>query len=229
MKISLVLKESLYDCNIKITDSHGERYYYISALYEEGMPSSSVTAEVFDNDFSLSLIPIMTDTNAIFNEFEGDGWVDKLAKKASKLLLNSIDKIFLRVGCTYTVEGLQDGDRLNITLQSYIFGTYDRLNILELVPLCYMFFEVSNFNEYCKLADAYETNRKDVLKFAKTYAFADVLGNGLLLTFFTYPIQVTRIKHLTRNRKIRKTLTKFNNLSDAQRQRFLEKQEKFFD
>ncbi|MBE6718781.1 MAG: hypothetical protein E7574_05970 [Ruminococcaceae bacterium] len=228
MKISLVLKESIYDCKIKISDSHGERYYYISALCEEGM-TSSIIAEVFDNEFSLSLVPITSDIKSALNEIEENDWKDKLAKKATGFLMNSLDKMILRVGCNYHIKGLQDGDRLDITLQNYVFGTFDKFDILELVPMCYMFFEVANFNEYYKLTDAYETNRKDVLKFAKTFAFADVLGNGFFLTLFTYPIQVSRVKRLTKNKKISKVLTKFNNLSDAERQRFLEKQEKFFD
>ena len=229
MKISLVLKESIYDCKIKISDSHGERYYYISALCEEGMTSSSIIAEVFDNEFSLSLVPITADVKSALNEIEENDWKDKLAKKTTGFLMNSLDKMILRVGCNYHIKGLQDGDRLDITLQNYVFGTFDKFDILELVPMCYMFFEVANFNEYYKLTDAYETNRKDVLKFAKTFAFANVLGNGFFLTLFTYPIQVSRVKRLTKNKKISKVLTNFNNLTDTERQRFLEKQEKFFD
>ncbi len=229
MKISLVLKESIYDCKIKISDSHGERYYYISALCEEGMTSSSITAEVFDNAFSLSLVPITSDVKSVLNKIEENDWKDKLAKKTTGFLMNFLDKILLRVGCNYHIEGLQDGDRLDITLQSYAFGTFDRFDILGLAPICYVFFEVANFNKYYKLVDAYETNRKDVLKFAKTFAFAEVLGNGIFLTLFTYPIQACRVKRLTKNKRISKVLTKFNNLSNAERKRFLEKQEKFFD
>ncbi len=207
MKITLVLKQSIYDCNIKITDSHGERYYYISVLCEEEKNFPSITAEVFDNDFTLSLIPIMVDTKSILNEFEENDWKDKLAKKAGKFLLDSLDKMILRVGCDYNIVGLQDGDRLDITLQNYVFETFDKLEIFE-VPMIYSFFEVANFDDFYKLTDAYETNRKDMLKFAKTLAFTDILGNGLFLTLFTYPIQVRRIKRLTNNKKIFKTLKK---------------------
>ena len=70
MKITLVLKESIYDCKIKISDSHGECYYYISSLCEEGINSSSIIAEVFDNEFSLSLIPITADIKSVLNEIE---------------------------------------------------------------------------------------------------------------------------------------------------------------
>lgn len=229
MQITLVLNGSLYDCKIKIFDSHGERYYYISTLCEKGITSSSITAEVFDNEFSLSLIPITADVKTVLNEIEETDWKDKLAKKATGCLMNSLDKMILRVGCNYHIKGLQDGDRLDITLQSYALGTFDKFDILELVPMIYLFFEVATFNEYYKLTDAYETNRKDVIKFAKTFAFADVLRNGFFMTLFTYPIQVSRIKRLTKNKKISKILSKFNNLSDTERQRFLEKQEKFFD
>ena len=229
MKITLVLKESIYDCKIKISDSHGERYYYISALCEDETVTPFITAEVYDNDFDLTLIPIMPDTTSMLNDFEENNWIDKFAKKATKVLFSSLEKAILRVGCTYRVEQVQDRERLDINLQTYTFGTFDRFDLLELIPMMYMFFEVSNFNNLFNLIDAYETNRRDVLKFAKTFAFADVLGNGFFLTLFTYPIQVSRIKRLTKNKKISKFLTKFNNLSDVERQRFLENQEKFFD
>ena len=139
------------------------------------MTSSSITAEVFDNEFSLSLIPITADVKSVLEEIEENDWKDRLAKKATGFLMNSLDKMILRVGCNYHIEGLQDGDRLDITLQNYVFGTFDKFDILELVPMIYSFFEVRNFNDFYKLTDAYETNRKDVLKFAKTFAFADVL------------------------------------------------------
>lgn len=229
MKLTLVLNESIFDCKIKISDLQGERYYYISAVCEDGMTSSSTTVDVFGSDFCLSVIPIVADTKSVLNISLQDNWKDKLAKNFSKFLLSTIEYTVLRVGCDYNITGAVDSDSLDITLQSYFFGPSDRYNILGLIPMNYMFFEVANFNNYYKLTDAYETNRKDVLKFSKTYAFSEILSNGLFATLITYPIQVRRIKRLTKNRKIRKTLTKFNSFTPAKRQRFLEKQEKFFD
>lgn len=227
MKISLVLKESVFDCKIKISDSHGERHHYIPAIYEDGT-TPSIIAEVFDNEFSLSLVPMMPDVRSVPDEFEEKNWKDKFAKNTTEFLTSSLDKAVLRVGSDYRVDGLQDGDRLDITMQGYVFGAFDRFDILELVPICYTFFEVANFNKYYKLTDAYGTNRKDVLKFAKGLAFAEGVGDGLFGALFTYPIQVSRAKRLTKNKKISKVLTKFNGLSDTERQRFLEKQEKHF-
>ena len=45
MKTTVFLRESIYDCKLIITDSHGEREYYISALTAEGPNTASVTAE----------------------------------------------------------------------------------------------------------------------------------------------------------------------------------------
>ena len=165
MKITLILKETIYDCSVKITDSQGERIYYISSIYEEGMNYSSITAEIFDSDFLLSIIPVMTDKNSILEDLEVKDWKDKLAKKATGFILNSIEKTLLRVGCDYRITGIQDGDRLDVTLQNYVYGTFDRFDILGLVPMCYTFYEVSLFNERFKLINAFETNRKDILKF----------------------------------------------------------------
>lgn len=230
MKISLVLKESIYDCKIKITDSYGERYYYISALCEEGMTSSSITAEVFDNEFDLTLIPIMPDVSPALNEIEENNWKDKLTKKASKLIFDTIEKVILRVGCRYRIDQLQDRDSLDVALQTYVFGTFDRYKLLELFPVAYMFFEVFQGNKRFNLITAFETNRKEVLRAARGITLVGALGIGFLFTLiFVYPIQIGRVKRLTKNKKISKTLKKFNKLSDTKRQQFLDKQEKFMD
>lgn len=228
MKITLVLKDCIYDCKIRITDSRGERDYYISSSHAQENQNPSIAVDVFDSDFSLLLIPVMADTQPLLNEIQGNNWKSKLALKGMNFVINSFEKGFLRVGCNYRIEGLQDGDRLDITLQNYVFGTFDRFDLLDLFPVVYSFFEVSNFNRYYTLTDAYETNRNDLLKFTKKFSLADFLGNGFLLALFTYPIKVGRVKRLTKNKKIYKTLAKFNNFSVEERQKFLEKQEKFF-
>ena len=79
----------------------------------------------------------------------------------------------------YKITGVQDGDRLDISLQNYVYGTFDRFDILELVPMCYVFYEVSSFNERFELVNAFEINRKDILKFARSLALLDVGGNGI--------------------------------------------------
>jgi hypothetical protein len=220
----------MYDCKIKITDSKGSRCYYISALCDDENTLPPIAAEVFDNEFDLTLIPIMPDVSPAVNEIEENNWKDKLVKKASKLLFDTIEKVILRVGCRYRIDQIQDGDCLDIALQTYVFGTFDRYNLLELFPVTYMFFEVFQGNKRFNLITAFETNRKEVLRAARGITLAGALGIEFLLALiFVYPIQISRVKRLTKNKKISKILTKFNNLSDTKRQQFLDKQEKFMD
>lgn len=225
MRITIALKESIFDCKIKITDSHGDRFYHASVFDEP----CAITAEVFDSDFRLSLIPMAADVNEALDEMEWHSWKGKLAKKATGFLMGLVDKSLLRVGCEYLVTGVEDGDRLDVNLQSYAFGTFDRLDIFEMIPLSYSFFEVSSFNRYFKLTDAYEVNRKDVIKLAKKLAFAGGFGYGIICGIITYPLEMARIRLLSRNKRILRTLRKFNNFSNEKRQRFLEKQERFFN
>ncbi len=225
MKTTVFLKESIYNCKIIITDSHGKREYYISALTNEGPLEACVTAEFYDDEFSISVIPLMTNTQEILDGIENKTWKDKLAKKASKMLLNVLDTMTLRVSCTYRIVGIRDGGRLDLNLQSYVFGAFDRFDILELAPVMYAFFEVFDFNRRFKLTDAHEVNRTQFLKAIKKFALAEAIGNGFLM----YPIQMLRAKHLTKNKKICRTISKFNALSDEDRARFLEKQQKYME
>ena len=143
-------------------------------------------------------------------------------------MFDTIENAVLRVGCRYRIHGAQDGDTLDLALQTYVFGTFDRHDLLELFPVMYMFFEVFQGNRLFPAATAFETNRKEVLRMARGITFAGALGIDFLLTLLlTYPIQIGRVKRLTSNKKIVKTLTKFHSLSEEQRQQFLDKQEAF--
>ena len=223
MKISIMLKSSLYDCKIQITDSMGIRDYYITAPYDDDSPYSSVTAEVFDNEFTMSLIPVTANINPIIDSSEGNTLKDRFAKKAAKALFRTAEKIFLRITCEYSITGIDDGDRLDIDLQHYSFGVAEIHDTLDIIPIEYMFFEVSNFNKRYELTNAYATNRKDFLKYAKMYSLACSAEDGIFGFLFIYPIQSLRTRWLTRNKKIFKTLSKFNSLNDIERRKMLEK------
>ena len=228
MQVTFSLKESIYDCRITVTDSKGSRFYHIPAMHDETLSAATVTAEVFDPAFDLTLTPFMPDTDSAISQLEEVSWTDKFAKKASKLLFDTIENALLRVGCRYRIHGAQDGDALDLVLQTYVFGTFDRHNLLEPFPVMYMFFEVFQGNRLFPAVTAFETNRKEVLRMARGITFAGALGIDFLLTLlFTYPIQIARVKRLTSNKKVVKTLTRFHSLSDAQRQQFLDKQEAF--
>lgn len=224
MKICFSLKESIYDCKLEITDIRGCRSYLISPVE---VPDPCLSVEIDAAEFDLSVTPLMGDVNAMVGELEVQDWKDKLAQKAVKVMLSAFDKMILRVGCRYHIRGLRDGDRLELTMVNYTFGTFDRLDLLELLPVMYMFFQASGPKGVFVPLDAWQTNRREVVKAAKMLALTDALGNGLLWTLFSYPIQVGRVKHLTKNRKMYKVLSKFYNMSEEKRRKIMERQEKF--
>ena len=219
----------MYDCRLQITDSHGSRYHLISVAGGSENTDPSVTAEIYDSECYLSLSPLLPDISAGLNELEGASWKERFAIKAAKILFSAFEKMILRVGCTYHIQGLQDGSRLDITLQYYAFGTFDKVGLLELIPMMYTFFEVSQLDRRFQLTDAQEINRRQVIKAAKSLSLTGILGDGIFALLFSYPIQMGRVKWLSSSRKIRKTLFKFNGMNDSDRQKFLEKQDLFFD
>lgn len=230
MRVTLVLTESIFDCKIKISDSQGERYYYISALGDEVIVSPSISVEVFDSDFDLTLIPMAADVKPALDELEVNGWKDKLVKKAVGFLVSSVNKAILRVGCCCCAKNVQDGDTLTISLQGYVLGNLFLFDLLDLYPIMYMFYEVFGKDGRFIITDAFEENRKEFLKAARGVTLAGGIGIGFIFTLlFVYPTQIGRVKLLTKNKKIAKKLIKFSNLSEQKRQRFLEKQEKFMD
>lgn len=229
MKIIFSLKESIYDCKLKITDTQGDCYYLIRAPKDNDTPIEYITVDVCGTEFDLELIPLFPDVDSALNEIDNKHWTDKFVKKAAKGLFESLEKMILRVGCNYHISKLQDGDRLDINLQCYTFGTFDRYNILEMIPMMYMFFDVCHFNKRFTTTKAFETNRKDVLKSAKIWALSDGFVNGLFLGLLTYPIQVGRIRHLSKNKKINKVIHKLCHMSEIERQKIFAKQEEFFN
>lgn len=226
MKITFMLKDSSCDCKIQITDQQGIRYYYITTSHEDVTTNRYITVEIFSDEFDLMIVPITPDFNSMIEDVETRSWMDRVAKKAAKVLGEAVDKGALRVGCNYYIKGLQDGDRLDIDLQSYIFGTFAQYLWLDLPPMIFVYYEVSNFNNRYEPYNAFGINRKDVIKTYRAFAFADSFDLGLLFSLISYPILMGRIRHLSKNKKIFKTIRKFHNMSEEQRQKVLENMEK---
>lgn len=223
MKLHLNLKESIYNCQIIISNQKGSETHIINTLDENGNDNINRTLEIDidDSDFDITLTPTMVNYKKMLNILETNTWKDKFAKKISNKLLSLVDSVSLRVGCKYHVSNTIDNDTLTIELQGYLFGLFDRLDLFGLYPLSYMFYEISNTQGLLKLTNTFTCNRKDVIKSAK----AITLANFGLHLIFTYPFQVGRIKYLTKEKKVTKTLIKFNNMNDEERKKFLARQE----
>ena len=220
MKLSLFFSNSLYNCEAIIKDISGIKKYVTN--FEEKQ-SDFLEIDVESSSFELTVIPKMPDYKSAFLDMEVQNWKDRLAQKVGNALFSTLDKMLLRVGCTYMISDTKENDIICICGQEYIFGTFDKFDLFELVPMAYMFFEASCNGDICKCSDAFAMNRKDVVSSAKKLVLID-FGLHLL---FTYPLQIGRIKKLTSDRKVKKTLIKFNTMDKKEREKFLSAQEQF--
>ncbi len=177
------------------------------------------------DSFELMLIPEMINSESLFKGFEAVNLLDRLFKKAISSVISFSNKQFLRVTCTYSITDIKDGDVLKMSAQEYVFGTFDKYDVLELIPMMYSFFEVTHNGSRAELLNAYGTNRKEVISLSRKIALLD-FGFYLLIT---HPIQMFRIRWLTSNFKVRRTLMKFNRMSEEQRKKMQDKTDKFFD
>ena len=220
MRLSLNFSNSLYSCEAIIKDASGIQNYVVNL---EDKQSDFLEIDVESSNFELTLIPKMPDYKSAFLDMEVQNWKDRLAQKVGNALCSTLDKMLLRVGCSYMISDTKENDIICICGQEYIFGTFDKFDLFELVPMAYMFFEASCNGDICKCSDAFAMNRKDVVSSAKKLVLID-FGLHLL---FTYPIQIGRIKKLTSDRKVKKTLIKFNTMDKKEREKFLSAQEQF--
>ena len=220
MRLSFDFSNSPYDCEVIIKDRSEIHNYVVNVSDKQ---SDLLEIDVKSSIFELTLIPKMPDYKSAFSDMEIQNFKDRLAQKIGNALCSVLDKMLLRVGCTYMISDTKENDIICICGQEYIFGTFDKFDLFELVPMAYMFFEASCNGDICKCSDAFAMNRKDVVSSAKKLVLID-FGLHLL---FTYPIQIGRIKKLTSDRKVKKTLIKFNTLDKKEREKFLSAQEQF--
>lgn len=220
MRFSLDFSNSPYDCEVIIKDRSEIHNYVVNVSDKQ---SDLLEIDVESSRFELTLIPKMPDYKSAFSDMEIQNFKDRLAQKIGNTLCSVLDKMLLRVGCTYMISDTKENDIICICGQEYIFGRFDKFDLFELVPMAYMFFEASCNGDICKCSDAFAMNRKDVVSSAKKLVLID-FGLHLL---FAYPIQIGRIKKLTSDRKVKKTLIKFNTMDKKEREKFLSAQEKF--
>ncbi len=213
------LSKRMYMCDVTVKDSVGNVIRYVDSEDDQPMTTELNVAE---GDLELTVIPQMVNYKKVVSEIEAENWKEKLAKKIAGKLLSAVDKCLLRVGCKYNIRGLKENDTVYLCQKEYLCTAFDRLVLLELLPVTYMFFEAFHNGYRCQMTDAFGTNRKDVISFSRKITLAN-FGFHLI---FTYPFQVGRIKRLTSDRKVKKKLIGFNRMSDEQRQKLLNRMEK---
>ncbi len=222
MKILLEVSETIYDCHLQICDQAGSR----SLLFPATEAPSQIWIDLHGSDAELTFLPAIPDADHLLQDAKATTLKDKFINKAAGKLSSFFSNLFLLVGCRFRLPELHDGDRLTVRLQSYAFGTFDRLGLLGLYPLVYMFFEISHGTGCIAPEAAWSINRKKILRHVKTF---EMLNFDLFSLIFCYPFQMGRIRHLSRNRTVNKKVLAFSKLPEQKRQAFLQKQMRYFN
>lgn len=217
MKLRLEFANSLYDCKVIIQDAYDKRVLYFPLASEGEDTPRSAEIEVAEGECLLTLIPVPVDCKQMFDELEAKTWKDKLVGKLVKKRLELFEKLLLRVSCTYCISSATDGDLLFVNCQ-----WYSRESQLDLIPVAYIYYEVEHYGKPLSPTAACGLNRDEVVKGARKIAWLD-FGPELI---FTYPIGVGRVKRLTKDKKITRTLQTFYALPEEKRQAIREKMEK---
>lgn len=223
MKIHFVLSGSIYDCCLEITDPQRTQKHRIHVT--EDAAYHTLNVDVAEGDLYVTVTPVPADMNSALEGIAEATWKDKLIKKSVGVLYTAVENTLLQVGCQYWLRNVQHDDVFELKQEGYIPDTLDHLGLLELFPVSYSFFDLTRRGSRFELLDAFGTNRRQILRAAR---LTTLLEAGLLL-IITYPFQMYRVRHLTKNRRIFKSLHKFNAMTPEQREKFLKKQEKFVD
>jgi len=222
-----VFENSLFSCNIRVTDAKGARFYHVPQTDPFATTPHFLDVEIDGNKCDIAIAPIETDSNNLWKDTPPENFFDKIASKCGKKLVSYISKIILRVTCEYHLTDLKDGDCIDIIARQYVYDLWDNVNALEeIVPMAYAFYEIEYNGKRATVKQAFGTNRREVIKTSRPLAFMASSGYGLLLIL--YPIQMIRIRHLSSKRKVFRTIKKFNKMTPEERKKFEERMDKKF-
>ena len=222
-----VLENSIFSCNIRVTDANGARFYHVPQTDPFGTTPQFLDVEINGSECDIAIAPIETNPENLWKDTPSKNLFDKVASKCGKKLVSYISKIVLHVTCEYHLTDLKDGDCIDIIAKQYVYDLWDNFNALEeIVPMAYAFYEIEYNSKRATVKQAFGTNRREVIKTSRPLAFAGSAGYGLLLIL--YPIQMIRIRLLSRKRKVFRTIKKFNKMTPEERKKFEERMDKKF-
>ena len=122
MKILLRFSSSIYNCDIIITDIFGTQNYFVNLEEVEPDHPYELEIDIRSCNFELTVIPRMVEYKTALSNMEVQDWKDKLARKLGNAMFSMLDKMLLRVGCTYVISGAKENDVIHLCGQEYVFG-----------------------------------------------------------------------------------------------------------
>lgn len=225
MKITFHLDATFYDCVLRVRSEGGfnAAYRMTATAPLGGTLIDTVTVDIPANACEVIVYPQFCEQmKEEVNGFRGDGFWGTLAVKAiGKFADSTLRNGTLHTALTYKLdlrerlgqELMNDAVHLTLTERSYTVTAEWVSELLELYPVCYTFFELSEGEAAVSPAHALGVNRKKFLKFARKIILLQCTGwdvGALGLTL--YPFLTGRVKRLSRGRPVLRRLKKLYRL-----------------
>lgn len=232
MKLTFHLNNTnLYNCTLHVRDARGARAYHMNTLTAVGTPSvDTITVEVTGEVVEIVTLPKLP--AALMEEVKqakGDTLPETIALRALGKVACAVSKAgFLQNAVTYRLPlrerigqdvGGSDAIHLHLTERFYCSTPEWMSELLELYPLTYVFFELSERlsegDSPFPPAALRDLNRPELIRLTRKLVLAQCAGGALLL----HPVLMSRIKRLSQNRVVLRKLKKLYRLPPEKRER----------
>ncbi|MBQ2828930.1 MAG: hypothetical protein IJF20_06765 [Clostridia bacterium] len=218
---------------MQLKDSSGTRYFYLETENAE----KSMGVDIFGDSFDVILTPMFPDFKKDLEEMKPEKLKDKIAKKVISTTMNFAKDVFLFVECTYHVENFCDGDTINLDMTVYDCpsNNFDDYTLSWLFfdiwcpfPVLYMFYDALLNQKRLEPTSTICLDKKKTLKKARQMTLIGT-GTGFFSTLIGYPINMARIRFLTREKRIFSTLLKFSRMDEEKRCKYIDEEDFLFE
>lgn len=227
VKLTFHLDATFFDCILRIRCENGfnEAYRMTATVPLGSALMDCVTVEVPVDTCEVTVSPQYSEElREEVKGFQGGGgfWANLAAKTLGKIADTGLRSFTLHTALTYKLDlktrlgqDVAGDGALHLTLTERNFAITSEwvMELLELYPVCYTFFELSEGENAIIPAHALGVNRKDFLRFTRKFTLLQCAGWGMLL----YPIPMLRLRHLIRPRYILRRLKKLYRLPPEKR------------
>ena len=228
MKLTFHLNNTnLYNCTLHVRDARGARAYQMNTLTAVGTPSvDTITVEVTGEVVEIVTLPKLP--AALMEEVKqakGDTLLETVALRAMGKVACAFAKAgFLQNAVTYRLPlrerigqdvGGSDAIHLHLTERFYCSTPEWMSELLELYPLTYVFFELSEGDSPFPPAALRDLNRLELIRLTRKLVLAQCAGGALLL----HPVLMSRIKRLSKSRVVLRKLKKLYRLPPEEREK----------
>jgi hypothetical protein len=226
MKITFHLQDTaLYNCTLHIRDARGARAYHMNTLTATGTPAvPTLTVEVTGDSVEIVTLPRLSPSiEEGARQVQGDTVLGTIALKAlGKAACSFFKAGFLQTAITYRLPlrerigrdvGGSDAIHLHLTERFYCSTPEWMSELLDLYPLTYVFFELSEGDTPFPPAALRDLNRLELIRLTRKLVLAQCAGGALLL----HPVLMSRIKRLSKSRVVLRKLKKLYRLPPEER------------